>query len=210
MYLLRPFTGTGAIFFPIGLPPDGTCEFSTESCRENCYVGNNSLFDFESHIPKEEARDIYDYIVREPSIDKICKKIKLELMGLRTPILHWFGTGDCPTKDIDKISAIIDTIPKTIVQMGFTRNIELWEKYKDIFSLTVERRDDIRGREGMFSIPDYVEGISIMSSSNYSVRGGYCGPITCRDIIESKLEHQINCQVCHKLLIGCFDRRGKK
>jgi hypothetical protein len=46
-----------------------------------------------------------------------------------------------------------------------------------------------------------------MSASNYNVRGGYCGPNTCRDLVESELEHQINCQVCHKLSIGCFDRR---
>ncbi len=209
MYLLRPFTGTGAIFFPLGLPPAGTCEFSTESCRKNCYVVSDSLFDFESHIPKEEAKDIYEYIIKEPSIDKLCQKIELELMGLHTSILHWFGTGDCPTKDVDKISSVIGAMPRGIVQMGFTRNIELWERHKDIFALTVEKREDMGDRDGMFSIPNYVEGISVMSSSNYNVRGGYCGPITCRDIVESGLEHQVNCQVCHKMLIGCFDRREK-
>ena len=124
MYLLRPFTGTGAIFFPIGLPPEGTCEFSTESCRKYCYVVEDSLFDFESHVPQEEMKDIYEYIMWEQSIDRLCRKIELELEGLHTPILHWFGTGDCPTKDIDKISAIIDAMPEHIVQMGFTKNVE--------------------------------------------------------------------------------------
>lgn len=206
MKLLRPFTGTGAIFFPIGLPPQGTCEFATPACRRYCYAGSDSLFDFETNVPENEMWETYNYIITQP-IKRVVAKIIQELDGLQTPILHWFGTGDCPTKDIDRISDIIDAVPKKIIQMGFTRNVRLWEWHKDIFALSIEDREHIRGREGMFSVPNYVEGISVMCASTHNVRGGYCGPITCRDLVESKLEHQINCRVCYKFRIGCFDKR---
>lgn len=205
--LLRPFTGTGSIFFPIGLPPDGTCEFSTKECRKYCYAYNDSLFDFESHIPEKEKQRIYDYIIKWYFVKTVCDRIVEELEGLQSPILHWFGTGDCMEKDTDRISSIIESMPDHVVQMGFTRNTKLWERHKDIFVLTIENREDIGDRDGMFSVSNFAEGISVMATKDYNVRGGYCGPITCRDLIESKLEHQINCQICHKLKIGCFDRR---
>ena len=204
--LLRPFTGTGGIFFPIGTPPKGTCEFSTKNCRKFCYAKNGSLFDFETEVPEDDKLWIYDQFMSLP-INDICNKIINELDGLQTPILHWFGTGDCETKNTKRISSIIDAVPKYIVQMGFTRNIELWEKYKDIFALTIEDMSFMDGKVGMFACPDYEEAISIMRSSGYQVQGGYCGPLTCRDLVKSGYEHFINCQVCRKLKLGCFDRR---
>ncbi len=206
MNLLRPFTGTGAIFFPIGLPPSGTCEFSTENCRKHCYVLSNNLFDYESNISVERMLKVYNYIMNE-SVYDVCCRIAVELNGLQTPILHWFGSGDCLDSDIDKISLIIDVVPDRIIQMGFTRNIKLWERYKNIFALTIEKKEDAIGEEGIFSIPSYAEEISVMYSPRYDVRGGHCGPITCKDIIDGKLEHHINCRVCHDIKIGCFDRR---
>ncbi len=206
MKLLRPFTSTAAIFFPIGRPPKGTCAFSTKECEEYCYAKNYSHFDFETAIPEKEKWEIYKFIKNE-SIEKIVKKIQHDLDGLQTPILHWFGTGDCMDSDLTKISMVIDAIPKYIIQMGFTRNEKLWEKYKNIFAFTIEDLKWAEGKEGMFSKPNYIEGISQMYSSQYYVRGGYCGPYTCRDLIESDIEHFVNCQVCMKLKIGCFDKR---
>ncbi len=208
MNLLRPFTGTGAIFFPIGQPPNGTCEFSTEECRKYCYAISSSLFDYETSVSEEDKWDIYNFIINRP-ISDICEKIFQELSGLQTPILHWFGTGDCLTKDTDIISSIIDSISKykeDIVQMGFTRNVELWKRYKDIFALTVEGVEKIE-EEGIFSISDYKNEVSVIYSPSYKVKGGYCGPITCKDLVDTKLEHQINCRVCCDLKMGCFDRR---
>lgn len=206
MKILRPFTATGGIFFPIGLPPKGTCEFSTDECRKHCYATSYSHFDFETDVPEHEKWKIYGYIINQP-IKDVIKKMCIDLDGLQTPILHWFGTGDCMTKDIDRISSLIDNIPGYVVQMGFTRNIELWKRYKDIFALTIENLSFAEGRDGMFSKPNYVEGISQMYSSKYFVRGGYCGPFTCRDLVESDIEHFVNCQVCRKLKVGCYDRR---
>ncbi len=206
MKILRPFTGTGGIFFPIGLPPKGTCQFSTEICRKMCYATETSLFDFETFVPEEDKWQIYNYFIKQP-VTRICNEILHELDGLQTPILHWFGTGDCQTKDIDRICLIIDNLPKHLVQMGFTRNKKLWRKYKKIFALTVESMDEIGSQEGMFSVPNYKEGISVMYSPDYAIRGGYCGPITCRDLIDSDLEHFVNCQVCRHIKAGCFDRQ---
>ena len=206
MKLLRPFTATGGVFFPMGLPPKGTCQYSTKSCRQYCYASNDSLFDFETNVSEEEKWEIYNFFIQE-STDTIINRIVKDLDGLQTPILHWFGTGDCMSKDIYKISSIIDAVPGYVVQMGFTRNKKLWAKYKNIFALTIEDLKYAEDKEGMFSKPNYIEGISQMYSSKYYVRGGYCGPLTCKDLVESEVEHFVNCQVCRKLKIGCFDRR---
>jgi len=61
----------------------------------------------------------------------------------------------------------------------------------------------------MFSVPNYEEGISVMCAGDYDVRGGLCGPVTCGDRVDSKLEHQINCRICSDLKFGCFDNRNK-
>lgn len=203
--ILRPFTGTGAVFFPIGLPPKGTCEFASSNCLKHCYTIEPSYFEEETNIDQKELWKIYYYFMIKP-IYKIVDEIIKELDGLQTSILHWFGMGDCQTKDINRISQIINEIPKNIFQMGFTRNVKLWKKYKDIFSLTVESMEEAT-EEGLFAIPNYDEGISVIYSPKYNVRGGYCGPLTCKDFTNSKLEHFINCKVCHKLKTGCFDRR---
>ena len=70
MKLLRPFTGTGAIFLPIGQPPNGTCEFSTKECRKYCYAMSDNLFDYEARISGSETKKIYKYITTK-SIDII-------------------------------------------------------------------------------------------------------------------------------------------
>jgi hypothetical protein len=160
-------------------------------------------------VSEAEKWAIYRYVMDRPA-KEVCVKILEDLDGLQTPILHWFGTGDCMTQDIGRISEIIETLPKYVVQMGFTRNLALWQRHKDVFAFTVESRCEAdRLGAGIFSIPDYEEEISVMYSPTYSVRGGWCGPITCRDFTEEHLEHGINCQVCLKLYTGCFDRRSK-
>jgi hypothetical protein len=206
--ILRPFTGTGGIFFPIGLPPKGTCEFSTKECRKHCYVNNKSLFDIEAHIPQGEKQVIYDFIINEP-INTIVNRFLKELDGLQTPILHWFGSGDCMTKDIDKILQIIKAMPKGIVQMGFTRNIKLWKQHKNIFALTIDDIEYMKNKSGMFSKPEYIKERSIMCTSSYVVKGGYCGPDICKDPIDTTLDHFIDCKICLVLKCGCFDKSYK-
>lgn len=212
MKILRPFTGTGAIFFPIGIPPVGTCENATKNCLKNCYQLNPRYPDYDEEIliSQNEKQLIYKFII-ESDIETIFNKFKSELNGLQTPILHWFGSGDCLMKDLEKISLIIERIKKdeNIIQMGFTRNVSLWNRFKDIFALTIEKREDAT-ESGMYSIPDYKNEQSVMFSPFYQVRGGLCGPISCDDMINSKLSHYINCKTCMRLKTGCYDRRQLK
>ena len=210
MKILRPFTGTGAVFFPIGIPPIGTCEFATHNCRKYCYASLPEYPDFDEEllVSEEDKREIYEVFCDLP-VKWIVEEILRELDGLQTDILHWFGSGDCMTKDMPKILDIINALdesPAMITQMGFTRNVNLWEQRKDIFALTVESEEEINDRAGMFSVTDYVEGTSKMFCSQRPTRGGLCGPELCQDRIEKKLTHFINCQTCRRLKTGCFDR----
>lgn len=204
--LLRPFTGTGAVFFPVGKPPTGTCERASDECIRKCYANNDRDFDEEVRIPEEEKREIYEYIMTAP-ISHVVWHILDNLDGLQTPILHWFGTGDCLTKDIDRISEVIDAIPPEITQMGFTRNVALWERHKNVFALTIENKEEALGRTGIFSVPDYNEEISHMYSTKYKVLGGRCGPYICEDDERPDIAHYINCRTCLRQKSGCFDRR---
>lgn len=209
MNILRPFTGTGAVFFPIGKHPKGTCDNATKECLKYCYQLNpkHPNFDEEILISQKDKQNIYKFIINS-DIDLICETFKKELDGLQTKILHWFGSGDCLTKDLEKISLIIENMKKydDIVQMGFTRNILLWKRFKNIFALTIDKKEDVK-EEGMYSIPDYENERSVMYSPYYQVKGGLCGPETCDDMFDQKLNHYINCKTCLRLKTGCFDRR---
>ena len=79
-------------------------------------------------------------------------------------------------------------------------------RYKEIFALTIERKEDAKGN-GMYAIPNYEKETSVMYSPFYQVKGGLCGPTTCDDIIDEKLNHYINCRICMRIETGCFDRR---
>jgi len=206
--ILRPFTGTGAVFFPTGPPPGGTCEFATEKCLKTCYVNDWSNFDEETRLPYCVKRETYRLIITE-SIDNIVDRMLIDLAGLQTNILSWFGSGDCLSRDVERISAIIQALPSRIVQMGFTRNQKLWERHKNVFALTIEKIEDAPDRVSMYAIPDYEKETSIMVSPRYEVRGGFCGPHLCmdRDRARPELTHYINCKTCHRLGTGCFDRR---
>lgn len=210
MKLLRPFTGTGAVFFPVGVPPVGTCSFATEDCTSMCYAVDpiDAGFDEEVRISQDEKWKIYDYVMTSKKRTLVDRFLH-ELDGLQTPILHWFGSGDCLPKDTERICEIIDLFRNKTVQMGFTRNNKLWKKHKGIFALTIESKEEATDDDGLYSIPNYKEQVSVMYSPLYEVRGGYCGPLICRDVRRDKkeLEHYINCKICLRLKTGCFDRR---
>ena len=209
MKLLRPFTGTGSVFFPIGRPPIGACEFATDECLQACYVNDDEDFDEETRISQDEKDRIYNAIVHCPTWS-VKGKILQDLDGLQTHIFSWFGSGDCMMKDIDCISAIIEALPDRIVQMGFTRNHTLWSRFPDIFALTVDSKEDAQVPGMMYAIPDFETQTSVMCTPDYEVRGGFCGPILCRDQNRGQedLTHYINCKTCCRRLLGCFDRRA--
>jgi hypothetical protein len=215
MKILRPFTGTGAVFFPVGLPPVGTCEFATPECLKECYTYETSWgngvenFDDEIRIGEADKQFIYDAFINW-EMECLIKEILFELAGLQTHIFHWFGSGDCQTKNIDRLSNIIRILStKGITQMGFTRNREFWERNKDILALTVNDESEMTDLKAIYAVPDFENCTSIMCSPKYQVRGGYCGPIICsdRDRKNQHLDHYINCKICHRLQLACFDRR---
>jgi len=209
MNILRAYTGTGAIFFPIGKPPKGTCENATKDCLKHCYQLNPKHPDYDEEIliSQSDKQLIYKFII-ESDIEIIFDVLRKELTGLQTPILHWFGSGDCLKKDLDKISLIIERVKKdeSIIQMGFTRNVILWNRFKDIFALTIEKQEQAK-ESGIYSIPDYENEQSVMFSPFYQIRGGLCGPDSCDDLIDSNLNHYVNCRTCLRLKTGCYDRR---
>ena len=211
MSVLKPFTGTGAVFFPVGSPPLGTCAFSTPDCRHHCYMteAEDKDFDEETRVSDEETRRIWSIINLSESIEAIRHIFLRDLEGLQTPILHWFASGDCLPDKVGRISRIIDAMPDHIIQMGFTRNRKLWVRHKDVFSLTIEKEEDAPDPNAMYSIPDYRKQTSVMYCPAYEVRGGFCGPHLCmdRDRDRPELTHYINCRTCHRLKTGCFDRR---
>ena len=60
MKLLRPIAGTAGVFFPLGkIIHNGTCEFATNTCLKKCVVIDDSEYDEEYHISKEEQAEIY-------------------------------------------------------------------------------------------------------------------------------------------------------
>lgn len=209
MKILRPFTGTGGIFWPIGPPPIGTCEFATHACKKYCYAALNQWPDFDEEllISESEKNKIKEIMLRLP-VHELKDRILFDLKGLQTNILHWFGSGDCPMQYMDRVIEIINAMDGYCVQMGFTRNQELWNMRKDVFALTVESVEMIDSREGLFSVSDYENGTSIMYRNGSPTRGGYCGPELCLDRLEPKLAHFINCKTCRRMNLGCFYDRN--
>lgn len=203
--LLRPFTGTGAVFFPIGRPPQGTCAFATEQCLKQCYAAMPKYpnFDEELRVSAEDKVVVRRVILNRP-IEEVVGRICADLRGLQTPILHWFASGDCIPRDTDRIVQVIDAIDDCgIEQMGFTRNERLWAIRPDVFALTVESREDVRD-EGRCSLADYEAGTATMYLDGKRARGGSCGPELCVDLDDANLSHFLNCRACLRLKTGCF------
>lgn len=211
MKILRPFTGTGAVFFPVGTPPKGTCQFATKACLASCYAvdAGDMNFDEEVRISDCDKQEIYNWIMNS-SIGVIRDRFLFELDGLQTDILHWFGSGDCQIKDQSHIQDIINSLlDDSVIQMGFTRNISLWRANIEIFALAVESIEDVHSMSepgALFSIPQYNKQTSIMVTSKGETRGGLCGPLICSDRWMECLDHYINCQTCRRLNTGCFDK----
>ncbi len=208
--ILRPFGGTGAVCFPIGLPKDGgTCEFATEQCLKYCCAKGDFEYDEEIHISHEEKEVIHETFMATMPIDWILDEIVKELDGLQTTLLYWFGAGDCMTKDLKRICELIDKMPGGIVQMGFTRNVDLWKRYKRIFALTLDNEEDIGKREGLFALPDYkhtTTNLRLKTHQRSGYRGFSCSAVWVTEKgVDKKIKHYANCRTCYRLNFGCFD-----
>ena len=126
--LLYPFANVMGIFFPVGrLKDNGTCEFATNECLKNCIAIKNK----KECIGYTSKENIYQFFQNE-NVTNICIQLCLELDRNNCNIIAWFASGDCPSYMTDKIVKIIEKLQeRKIVQCGFTRNINLWEKITD-------------------------------------------------------------------------------
>jgi len=113
-----------SIYFPIGnISTGGTCEFSTDKCKEYCPSGM---------AVNEHEKYALDFFKTEHVIDIIAKMEDdfdyLTNRPYNAKMIQWFVWGDCPTILTDKVAAVISGIRDLgIPQYGFTRNCRLWE-----------------------------------------------------------------------------------
>ena len=201
MKLLRPYAGTGAIFFPEGsLEKGGTCEFATEICLKECSaVANFGIFE-EYHISKRDKKSILKFIQQE-SLSSIAAQILKDLDGLQTTILYWFATGDCMSNNTDKIDDIICLFNAfdDIQQIGFTRNQNLWSEFYNQLCLTIDKSEHKISRAGHYAIPNYkTKEIEIVINERISYGCG--GGVTKKN----KFLHEANCKICLRKKVGCF------
>lgn len=209
MKILRPASGTGGVFFP-----KETCEFATEKCLKHCCVNTKKEkeLDEEVNISEKDKKKIYNKFMKMPILN-LCEMILDDLDGLQTNIIHWFSSGDCKSKDIVRILEIIDRLDDAgVIQMGFTRNEELWRTREGIFILTIESKKEIAhyldNYHGSmrFAVPNYKTGKTKLFRGE-DLCYGACGSYTYKH--ETKeIEHLVNCKSCLRLEVGCFMGRS--
>lgn len=215
MNISRPFANVMGLFFPIGkLENGGTCEFATSKCLKKCCAhapGSGKKIGF------DEKRKIYTYFL-DNSSNKIATKILYELQENNCKIFTWFASGDCPSFLVDKyFNVILELDKKGIVQTGFTRNRELWERcslfQNSKILLTMENIDDIikySEKEGLYSIPNYKIGAIDIYKVTFGKKykrtgcggGYYQNHIKDKEKVKSHLK--LDCKNCYENGIGCF------
>ena len=226
MKILRQISGAAGVFFPIGLPPEGTCEFATKTCLVKCIALKDKGDDKELRVSQHLKKNIHNFFVSKPTIE-VCFKIIEEMGQMQVNILHWFMSGDCLEEDQKKIIDIIETLWKNtkIVQVGFTRNEHFWNsiKYRSNIVFTCEPEDGVL-TEGIFSkkdnygrifgVPNYESDavdLYIVDKSKGATIYGRCGTkfvdYNYYGVgVESK--HPTDCSLCFKLRQGCFYKQN--
>ena len=194
-----------SIYFPIGsLAQGGTCEFSTEECREKCPSGG--MEEVTAH-----EKFSYDYFLKHNE-NTIFKKLLDDFNELtKTPrnakLIQWFTWGDCTVKLTGKIIVVILKIKDIgIPQYGFTRNKMLWEmipENEDLsIGLSIDDLDEARkvsiesGK--MTAHPDFGSNYAEMIFDGKIVarcNGWWCKILDTEEkVIE---ERESNCTTCH-------------
>ena len=201
--LLYPFSRVAGIFFPVGKPEnDGTCQFYSTKCLLACAAIHCVPNEFKK-IGHETKKGIYDFIIYKP-IFQVLDKIISELKEMNCKILYWFACGDCMQKDENRIIKIIDYLNgEGIIQCGFTRNKDFWQKIKRYtnIALTLETYAEVQKTQsyGLFAIPDYKKNVvKIYIGKYYS---GSCGQSV---YVYKSIKREANCLECFKQEQGCF------
>ncbi len=191
--------GSPCIFFPVGKASEGgTCHYMTKECWENCPSGG---------VVHEHEIRAYKYFC-ESKVPDIVTRIIKELKYFKTDFLGWFSWGDCPPSLVNKVYHIIMELNiRGIVQNGFTRNRELWEKIPCLpdlrFSISADTEEEaIRiSTDKTVCFPDVnkAEANVFVNGKNVAKCTGYF----CRHIPQKRTV-EADCVVCYKNKEGCF------
>jgi len=230
--IIHPFSGVGAVFFPVGpLSKGGTCEFATDTCLRECAALKYATE--ENKIPYKDKKTAYRFITIN-NANLVTVQILKELHRMNTKILYWFASGDCPGKNTGRVANTIKNLHDCgIIQQGFTRNVELWLRVREERNvhmvLTVENWKDILdewktvGLGNVFAYPDYQTGEVVIIQYDWECREPKyryrCGSIstggaptwresTCA-YVAKEIKREANCQRCYDESVGCFTSEGK-
>ena len=209
MKILRPIGGTAGIFFPIGnVNKGGTCENATRECLKFCCAKWDIDHNEEYRISIGDKKAIYKEFINKPIFD-LCSKILREMKELQTNILHWFASGDCMDKDVERIENIITLLNhhSSIYQNGFTKNGNLisattfTDRVRIIY--TVPTKTDIHeGSNRIYAVCKYDHGDTILYTSE-TINAGHCGSAEYR---LKRLKFVNDCRTCLRLKKGCFTK----
>jgi len=217
-------TGVAGIFFPIGKPPEGTCQYASDECIKNCYALKKD-YDERVNIPESEKKAILKYFMGNPIIT-VCSQIIKEMGELQAIVLSWFTSGDCLDEDVNRIYQMMMLLQEAgVVQNGFTRSKQLWQKLADNQNLnydilriilTVEtlNADGVVPRCGrdapyaIWAVPDYDAGVVNLYQGRlgYQESYGSCGfsGVRTHKFEGKEVEIATNCLGCFKQKLGCF------
>jgi hypothetical protein len=218
MKLLYPYSNVMGLMFPLGkLENGGTCEFMTEKCYEECCSCN---LDTEMGIEAKVRRNIFNFFL-DNCPENVAVKMIGELKRAQCKIFTWFASGDCPSFLTEKFYAVVKGLDDAgIIQTGFTRNKNLWEKCHGLSKnnktlLSIEDPENA-SEPGLYSIPRYEIGaidiVHVEFGKKY-VRSG-CGGGYYEDHIKvhgKDTSHlKLDCKACYKNKTGCFATKSNK
>jgi len=208
--LVYMFNNVPGIYFPPGETKfGGTCEFASKKCIKVCAAFKNATDT--NKIGWDKKCAVFSDITKgEPH--NIILRISNEVKNMKSELLYWFASGDCPSEFTDEIAYIIEGLSFIIpAQNGFTRNQELWEKVNKFdnvkIALTLEKPYKSKLQQmsslGTIAVPNYNTGIINLYTCNrsYTSCGANLVYIKTLDKIE---ERDADCNICYKEKIGCF------
>lgn len=193
------------ISFPKGSPPDGSCEFMTEKCQQEC-ANWGVNFPFEHTAFK---------MFKNLSADLLADMLRKEMSNSRLKVLSWFTeSGDCLLKLLPKTIVVMKSISGSgIIQNGFTRNPDLWKQANEIknvrFALTDEEYAPDRGikhkETGIIAVPNYKEErIKLYVEDTVWLCGFAVGTCGMGRVLADNYTTEEDCGVCYSLKRGCF------
>ncbi len=198
--LIYSYDTYASIFFPPGrLADGGTCEFATPLCLQECYERPNAW----------EVRT-YDYMVSHAP-GTVSATLLADMEALDVDLLFWFDAGDCPHKHTGHILAIMRLIARAgVVQIGFTRNVELWRSTQAITNtrmvLTCEKGASRPKGAGVIAVPDYQQcAVSLYQEGELAACGGSVMSICANSFTEdADGVYENDCEACRQNRRGCF------